>query len=214
MQDEPASIVAHCSPPPLPASPALVELTLHPIGEQASARHTKTLAESARIDSPLLREDPPAAAHVPMRGGLALTAGRSQSDEASPPPELLPLLLPASVPPSVPPELLPELLPLLEAEPLLDPLLDAEPLLDPLSSPPPPSVAPELLPVAGPPDDDELQPPTAVNPPSAKVSPAIARTCNFMFFPFPIPSAVCPRRARHNAARPFLCAILARLSSF
>jgi hypothetical protein len=53
MQDEPASMVAHCSPPPLPPSPALVELTLHPIAEQTSARHTTTLAESAGILHPL-----------------------------------------------------------------------------------------------------------------------------------------------------------------
>jgi hypothetical protein len=124
-----------------------------------------------------------------MRGGLKLYAGQTQSDEASPAPELLPellpLLLPASVPPSMPP---PELLPLLDAEPLLDPLLDAEPLLEPLLSSPA-SLTPELLPLEppdGPPDDDELQPtpPTAVMAPSAKVSPAIASTCNFIGLSF------------------------------
>jgi hypothetical protein len=49
MQDEPASMVAHWSPPLLPASPPFVELTLHPIAEQASARQTTTRAESASI---------------------------------------------------------------------------------------------------------------------------------------------------------------------
>jgi hypothetical protein len=53
MQDEPASMVAHCSPPLLlPPSPPLVESTLHPIAEHASARHTTTLAEPAGILHP------------------------------------------------------------------------------------------------------------------------------------------------------------------
>jgi len=62
MQDEPASMVAHWSPPLLPPSPPLAEPTLHPIVEQmsveqtsarqASARHTTTLAEPAGILHP------------------------------------------------------------------------------------------------------------------------------------------------------------------
>jgi hypothetical protein len=60
MQDEPASRVAHCSPPLLLllGSPPLEEPTLHPTAEQmsaeqASARHTTTLADTAGILHPL-----------------------------------------------------------------------------------------------------------------------------------------------------------------
>ena len=116
----------------------------------------------------------------------------------------------------MPPSPAPELLPLLDAEPLLDPLLEAEPLLEPLSSPPPsvaPELLPELLPVP-PPDDDELQPPTAVNAPSVSVSPAMARTCNFIGLSFSINPVWRRRYGRHTAARPVFCDILAHLSSF